>query len=174
MAAQFPDTAIVPYIIPGRTGTALAVEDLAILAHDYPNISTVKEATGDLERMGRTRALLGTGFSIMSGDDDLTFKMMSEPSIKANGVISVASNFAPAAVRKMVDLTLSGDAEAARKAMSAVEPLLGVITVKVDNERVLHSGQKATVNDRYRNPLPVKTLHDRIGNAFGTRKAAIG
>ena len=62
VAAVVGDAQVVPYIIPGRSGTALGVEDLAILADKFPNINTVKEATGDLARIAKTRAILGDGF----------------------------------------------------------------------------------------------------------------
>lgn len=174
IAAEFPDTTVVPYVIPGRSGTALAAEDLAILSRKYPNINTVKEATGDLDRMAKTRSLVGPDFSIMSGDDDITFKMMTDPAIRANGVISVASNIAPAAVKKMVDLAAAGDLEGARKAMDAVAPLLSIVTVKVDNPRVLPSGETVMVNDRYRNPLPVKTLMSALGMPAGPCRRPLG
>ena len=96
VAELLPDTPIVPYIIPGRSGTALSVEDMAILAADFPNIHSVKEASGDLERMARTRKLLGPEFQILSGDDDLTYTMMTSPDIAAQGVISVVSISFPA------------------------------------------------------------------------------
>lgn len=174
VAGQFPDTTVVPYVIPGRSGTALGVEDLAILAAKYPNINTVKEATGDLDRMARTRALLGGEFSIMSGDDDITFTMMTDPRIKANGVISVATNVAPAAVVKMVELVTSGDIEGARGVQQALAPLFGVVTVKVDNQRTLPSGQTVTVNDRYRNPLAYKTLMAGLGMCAGPARRPLG
>lgn len=174
VASEFPDTTVVPYVIPGRSGTALGVEDLAILAARCPNVSAVKEATGDLERMARTRALLGDGFSIMSGDDDITFKMMSDAAIGAQGVISVASNVIPAAVRKMVDLAANGDTNGAKAAMEAITPLLGVVTVKVDNPRTLPSGETVMVNDRYRNPLAVKTLMAGLGMPAGPCRRPLG
>ena len=55
VAETFPEVYIVPYIIPGRTGTVLSPEDLTILSLEHPNVRAVKEATGDLERMARTR-----------------------------------------------------------------------------------------------------------------------
>jgi len=174
VASEFPNTTIVPYVIPGRSGTVLGVEDLAILHDRFPNISVVKEATGDLDRMAKTRKLLGGAFSIMSGDDDITLKMMSDPSIKANGVISVATNVAPAAIRKMVELAAAGDLEGARKAMDAVAPLLGIVTVKVDNQRAMPSGETVTVNDRYRNPLPIKTLMAGLGMPAGPGRRPLG
>ena len=38
-------------MIPGRTGAQLFPEDLALLYEAYPNVNTVKEATGNLENM---------------------------------------------------------------------------------------------------------------------------
>ena len=174
VAEEFPNTTIVPYVIPGRSGTVLSVEDLAILAGKYKNINTVKEATGDLERMAKTRSLLGDDFSIMSGDDDLTFQMMSDVGIKANGVISVATNVVPGAVAKMVKLAADGDMAGAEKLKDALSPILGIITVKVDNERLLPSGERVKVNDRYRNPLPIKTLMNGLGMPAGPGKKPLG
>jgi 4-hydroxy-tetrahydrodipicolinate synthase len=174
VAAEFPNTTVVPYVIPGRTGTALAVEDLAVLFGRYPNVSAVKEATGDLERMAKTRSLTGDEFSIMSGDDDITFRMLTDPAIRANGVISVASNIAPAGVRKMVELAAKGDLAGAQKAMEAVGPLLEIVTVKVDNPRRMPSGDTLIVNDRYRNPLPIKTLMAGLGMPSGACRRPLG
>ncbi|MEE8299834.1 MAG: dihydrodipicolinate synthase family protein, partial [Desulfatiglandales bacterium] len=97
VAKKFPQIQIIPYVIPGRTGTQLLPEDLAILHRQFANMGTVKEATGDIENMKRTRECCGEDFTILSGDDDKTFTMMSDPVIKASGVISVASNIAPKA-----------------------------------------------------------------------------
>ena len=47
VAKEFPQMQVLPYIIPGRTGCMMQVEDLAILAEQYPNVGQVKEATGD-------------------------------------------------------------------------------------------------------------------------------
>ena len=58
------------------------VEDLAVLAANYPNISSVKEATGDLDNMAKTRRLCGDSFTILSGDDDKTVAMMKNPDIR--------------------------------------------------------------------------------------------
>jgi len=101
IARECPEALIVPYVIPGRSGTALAPEDLAVLAEELPNARAVKEATGDLERMARTRQLVGDDFSIMSGDDNITPTIMTDERIRANGVVSVVSNVVPAAVEGM-------------------------------------------------------------------------
>jgi len=174
VAAEFPDVTIVPYIIPGRSGTALAVEDLALLHARHPNIAVVKEATGDLQRMARTRSLLGDDFSIMSGDDDVTFTMVTDQSIRANGAISVMSNIIPGAIVKMVDAVKNGDLGTATKIRDGVISLFGVVTVKVDNPRLLPNGQSVMVNDRYRNPLAVKTLMAGLGMPSGLCRRPLG
>ncbi len=51
VAKKFPQIQIIPYVIPGRTGTQLLPEDLAILHRQFANMGTVKEATGDIENM---------------------------------------------------------------------------------------------------------------------------
>jgi 4-hydroxy-tetrahydrodipicolinate synthase len=79
-------------VIPGRTGTQLLPQDIAMLHQQYPNVSAVKEATGDLENMRLTRKLCGANFNILSGDDDKTYTMMTAQDIAASGVISVTSN----------------------------------------------------------------------------------
>ncbi|MDP6702214.1 MAG: 4-hydroxy-tetrahydrodipicolinate synthase, partial [Candidatus Latescibacteria bacterium] len=108
VAREFPDMQVIPYIIPGRTGCMMQVEDLAILSGQYPNVAQVKEATGDLENMARTRQLCGEDFVILSGDDDKTFAMMSDPTIRAGGVISVASNVIPGPLQRLTELVRDG------------------------------------------------------------------
>ena len=83
VAAGFPEVQVIPYIIPGRTGCMMQVEDLAILADQYDNVSSVKEATGDLENMAKTRRVCGEDFDILSGDDDMTVAMMKSSEINA-------------------------------------------------------------------------------------------
>jgi len=172
VAAACPDTLIVPYIIPGRSGTAMAPEDLAILAEEHPNVRTVKEATGDLDRMAHTRGLVGDDFEIMSGDDGLTAAMMASEAIRADGVISVLSNVVPAPVSRMVQALAAGDPEGRRLA-DALDPLFDLVTVTVDNERTLR-GQAVTVKDKFRNPLAVKTLMRGLGMISGHCRRPLG
>ena len=109
IAREFPHVGVIPYVIPGRTGTQLLPQDLAILSVDCPNVNSVKEASANLDNMRLTRRLCGPDFAILSGDDGLTFQMMTDPQIEACGVISVASNVAPAAVARMTQAVLEGD-----------------------------------------------------------------
>jgi len=153
---------VVPYIIPGRSGTALAPEDLALLALEHPNVRAVKEATGDLARMAATRTLVGADFDILSGDDNLTPAMMSDPAIRASGVVSVVSNVAPAAVERMARALAQGNRSEGDRLANALEPLFGIVTVTVASERTI-AGRTLTVRDKFRNPLPIKTLMRGLG-----------
>jgi 4-hydroxy-tetrahydrodipicolinate synthase len=174
LAELFPEMSFVPYVIPGRSGTELLVEDLAILADQFPNINCVKEATGDLDRMARTRQLCGPDFQIMSGDDDITYRMMTDPAIRAAGVISVVSNVVPAAVEKMVRSILTGDMAAADATRDALAPFFGIVTVKCENERRLPDGSTVKVTDRFRNPLGIKVLMNALGMPSGPGRQPLG
>jgi 4-hydroxy-tetrahydrodipicolinate synthase len=169
IAEQFPGLQIIPYVIPGRTGAQLLPEDLALLFKTYPNVGTVKEATANLENMRRTRACCGPDYSIFSGDDGMTFEMMTDPAIKASGVISVASNLAPRLVAEMVNLLAGGDIEAARAVRSKVEPLFDLVTVKTT--------EKTPYGDvvcRARNPLALKTAMALLGMPAGVCRRPLG
>jgi 4-hydroxy-tetrahydrodipicolinate synthase len=169
VAKKFPQIQIIPYVIPGRTGTQLLPEDLAILHKQYSNMSAVKEATGSIENMKRTRECCGEDFIILSGDDDKTFAMMTDPSIKASGVISVVSNIAPKAVQEMTTLLNEGKQAEAEKIMVALKPLFGIVTVKSQEETPC-----GTVTCRARNPLAIKTLMAILGMPSGPCRQPLG
>jgi len=173
VAAACPEALIVPYVIPGRSGTALSPEDLALLACEHPNVRAVKEATGDLERMARTRSLVGDGFDILSGDDNLTPAMMSDPRIGASGVVSVVSNVVPAAVAAMARAYAKGRAAEGKRLAEALEPLFNIVTVSVDDTRTLRN-QTLAVRDKFRNPLPIKTLMQGLGMVSGGCRRPLG
>jgi len=169
VAKKFPQIQIIPYVIPGRTGTQLLPEDLAILHRQFANMSAVKEATGDIENMRRTRKCCGEDFTILSGDDDKTFTMMTDPVIKASGVISVASNIAPKAVQDMTTLLNEGEQAKAEKLTVALRPLFGIVTVKTQEDTPY-----GTATCRARNPLATKTLMAILGMPSGPCRQPLG
>ena len=146
VAHECPNVFVVPYVIPGRSGTALAPEDLALLDHLHPNIRSVKEATGDLDRMRRTRSLVGDDFDILSGDDPLTATMMTDYAIGASGVVSVITNVAPAAVEAMTRAFAAGNTNEGNRLAAALDPLADMVTVRVDDTRIV-GDQMLTVTD---------------------------
>jgi len=169
VAERFPEIDVIPYIIPGRTGTQMLPEDLAILYKQYPNVRTVKEATGSLENMARTREVCGDDYTILSGDDDKTLDMITSDAIRASGVISVLSNIAPRALTKFVTLLLEGQREEAEKLLKSLKPLFGLVTVKTQEETPY-----GAVTCRARNPLAVKTLMNILGMQAGPCRQPLG
>ena len=169
VAEAAPDIEIIPYVIPGRTGAQLLPEDLAILNQTYKNVNTVKEATANLENMRSTRKCCGPDFTILSGDDGMTFEMMLDPQIKASGVISVASNVAPGPITEMVRLLEKGEEQDAQKLLTALEPLFGLVTVKT-----MEKTPYGEVGCRARNPLGFKTLMSILGMPSGGCRQPLG
>jgi len=160
---------VVPYVIPGRTGTKLEVEDLAILHRKFKNLRSVKEATGDLERMAKTRTLCGEDFDILSGDDDKTFEMMTRKDIRASGVISVMSNIVPGPVGEMVKAIQTGNLEKANQLRDILDPLFKVVTVNT-----VESYEGFEVPCKFRNPLAIKTMMKGLGLPSGPSRPPLG
>lgn len=173
IAKAYPDLTIVPYIIPGRTGCVLFPEDLALLNQYFPNICAVKEATGDLARMRKTRAFTSPEFQIFSGDDDKTFEMMTDPTINSCGVISVVSNIAPFAVQEMCKAILRKDLATAETIRSKLQPLFGLVTV-LGQRQVEIKGSISIFTDKFRNPLPIKTAMNALGMPSGPCRQPLG
>jgi len=174
VAERFPNYQVIPYIIPGRTGTKLSSEDLAILHHELKNVNIVKEATGDLENMKLTRRLCEDEFDIISGDDDLTLKMILDPEIRAQGVISVASNVVPKAVSEMCNYALNGQQEKAIELENALKPLLQLVTVKTEEEVIYEKKSFGKRTIKARNPVPYKTLMNILGMPAGPCRRPLG
>lgn len=174
LAEKFPDLDIIPYVIPGRSVTVLAPEDLAILTAKYSNFVAVKEATGDFERMKRTRELVPEDFNILSGDDPNTLKMMTEANIHAAGVVSVISNITPAPIEEYTRLILNGKVDDAKKIEAGLKPLFGIVGVTTDEEVILPDGSKSTVTYKFPNPVPVKTMMNGLGMQDSPCKKPMG
>ena len=160
-AESFPDLSICPYIIPGRTGCALMPEDLRLLNEKFPNINSVKEATGDMERVKETAAIMPEDFAIYSGDDDKTYSMMTDNEINGAGVISVMSNIAPGAVQRMCNLIQSGKSDEAAVIRDSLTPVFRLVGVTCGW-------------NRFKNPVPVKTMMRGLGMPAGKCRRPLG
>jgi 4-hydroxy-tetrahydrodipicolinate synthase len=169
IAKAFRRAFIMPYVIPGRTGTKLEVEDLAILHRKYKNVRSVKEATGDLERMAKTRTLLGEDFDILSGDDDKTYDMMTRPDIRSSGVVSVMSNIVPGPIGEMVKAIRNGNMGKADRIKDVLDPLFKVVTVST-----IESYEGFEVPAKFRNPLAIKTMMKGLGLPSGPCRQPLG
>ena len=108
-ATQLP---VVLYNVPGRTGVNMSAATTVRLAHDCENIVAIKEASGNLEQVDEIIKNKPRGFDVISGDDALTFPMIS---CGAVGVISVIGNALPKEFSKMIRLQMKGEYDPARK-----------------------------------------------------------
>lgn len=103
---------IVLYNVPGRTGVNMTAATTVRLARDCKNIVAIKEASGNLEQVDEIIKNKPASFDVISGDDALTFPMIS---CGAVGVISVIGNALPREFSKMIRLEFKGEYEGARK-----------------------------------------------------------
>jgi 4-hydroxy-tetrahydrodipicolinate synthase len=108
--AESVDIPQILYNVPGRTACDLLPETVKQLS-EIDNIIGLKDATGDLNRLAETQALLADAdFALFSGDDDSGAEFMLRG---GHGVISVTNNVAPKAMAEMCEAALTGDRELA-------------------------------------------------------------
>jgi len=128
------------YNVPGRTGVDMKPETALRLAK-VPNIIGIKEATGDLDRAKLLIEQAPSSFAIISGDDATAVDLIL---LGGKGDISVTANVVPAAIARMCELALAGNAEEARAI----------------NERLLPLHTAMFVES---NPIPVKWAVEQLG-----------
>jgi len=117
------DIPIILYNIPGRTGVNMEPETVERLSR-IPNIIGIKEASGSMKQIMDIIARCGEDFVVLSGEDYLTFPLMS---VGGKGVISVVSNVAPRDVSEMCRLALEGRWDEARALSYKLLPLCHVL-----------------------------------------------
>jgi 4-hydroxy-tetrahydrodipicolinate synthase len=122
-ATQLP---VVLYNVPGRTGVNMSAATTVRLAHDCPNIVAIKEASGNLEQVDEIIKNKPRNFDVISGDDALTFPMIS---CGAVGVISVIGNALPREFSKMIRLQMKGEYDSARKIHHRFQDLFSLLFV---------------------------------------------
>ena len=98
------------YNVPGRTACDMQPETVARLAK-IDNIIGIKEATGDLSRVGKIRDLVDKDFDLYTGDDATAVEFIL---LGGHGGISVTANVAPGLVAQAYAAALAGDADKAR------------------------------------------------------------
>ena len=128
------------YNVPSRTGLSFTAETYQILSQ-YENINGVKEASGDFSLIAKTAALCGDSLNIWSGNDDQIVPMMA---LGAKGVISVASNICPKAIKGLAAAYLSGDTSRAAAVQLQYLPLMEALFSEV-------------------NPIPIKAAMEALG-----------
>lgn len=137
---------VVLYNVPSRTGCDLLPATVAQLAR-HAHIIGIKEAREDAARMQELLALRGPAFAVLSGDDATCARAMLAG---ADGVVSVISNIAPRALRKLCGLALAGDRAAAEAWQERLQAICAFAAIEP-------------------NPIPVKAILARRGIGHGLR-----
>ena len=122
--AEASPVPVVMYNVPGRTGINMTAETTLALAAECPNIIGIKEASGNLQQVMEILRQRPNGFRVISGDDSLTFPMLT---LGADGVISVMANALPKEMSTMVRLAMKGDYKKALPMHYRMLPLMNAI-----------------------------------------------
>lgn len=117
--AEAVDIPQILYNVPGRTACDLLPETIGRLS-SISNIIGVKEATGDLSRIGQIEAVMVAGFELYSGDDSTCTDFILQG---GHGTISVTANVAPAQMHKMCAAAAAGEQEQAHALNEPLKPL---------------------------------------------------
>lgn len=115
---------VVIYNVPGRTGVNIQAETTLQLAEECPNIIGIKEASGNISQVMHILRNKPEKFMVISGDDALTYPMLT---MGASGVISVIANALPKEMSTMVKYALKGDQKKALPLHFRMLPLMNAI-----------------------------------------------
>ena len=107
------------YNVPGRTGANMTAETCLRLA-ELPNVVAVKEASGNRPQIEEILRNAPKDFAVLSGNDDDSIWMMEQGGA---GIISVASNVAPALMAEFVGAMKAGNWEKAHAMNEMLTPL---------------------------------------------------
>jgi len=107
------------YNVPGRTGCDLKNETVLRLA-GHPNITGMKDATGDLVRGRELIEQCGDKLAVYSGDDETACELIL---MGAKGDISVTANVAPGLMSQLCAHALAGRATEAQAINQQLMPL---------------------------------------------------
>lgn len=117
---------IVLYNVPGRTGVNMTAETTLRIAREFKNVVAVKEASGDITQMDDIIKNKPANFNVISGDDGITFPLIT---LGAIGVISVIGNAFPREFSRMIRLGLAGDYNSARTIHHSFTELFSLLFV---------------------------------------------
>ena len=104
------DIEVVLYNVPGRTNSHIHPDTAIALANECKNITTIKEASGDVSKVVEYQAK--SNMDILSGDDAINYPILASG---GKGVISVTSNLLPKKIANLVHFALDGDFEKSKK-----------------------------------------------------------
>lgn len=138
--AETVDIPQILYNVPGRTGVNLLPETVIRLSK-VKNIVGIKEASGNLEQVSQIVQKTDRNFSLLSGEDSLTFPILA---LGGQGVISVVANIIPKDIAEMIHAFEQGELEKARELHFQMFELMKAMFIET-------------------NPIPVKTAMGIMG-----------
>ena len=144
VANAAPKLPIMLYNIPGRTGSNLLPKTVKKLM-EFPNIVSIKAASGRIEEVTELRAECGSEFAIYSGDDSLLLPMLS---VGAVGVVSVASHIVGLQLKDMISNFQNGNVLKALDIHERLQPLFKALFETT-------------------NPIPIKAALEQLGWEVG-------
>ena len=112
---------LVLYNVPSRTSSNISAEMTLRLASEYENIVATKEASGNFSQIMEILANRPRNFRVFSGDDASTLPLIA---LGADGLVSVISNELPKETARMVEKSLEGAFNTARKIHYKILPLM--------------------------------------------------
>ena len=145
IANSVPDTPIIMYNVPSRTGCNIQPATAVALAKNVKNIVGIKAASGDISQVAKLMSMADGCLELYSGNDDQVLPILS---LGGLGVISVLSNVAPKNTHDMVMKFLEGDLAGAAKLQLEAIPLINALFCEV-------------------NPIPVKEALNLMGWKVG-------
>ena len=141
---------VIAYNVPSRTAVNILPETAEKIA-DLPNMTGIKEASGNMAQVVETMRRIRGKMDLYSGEDFLNLPMLA---IGGAGLISVTSNIAPALVKKMYELVKQNKLEEANEVQDFLLPLEDACFLEV-------------------NPIPVKAAYNMLGFNAGVPRAPL-
>ena len=141
IANAVPETPIIMYNVPSRTGCNIQPATVATLVKNVKNIVGLKAASGDLSQIAKTVSLAGADLELYSGNDDQIVPLLS---VGGKGVISVLANVAPQYTHDICAKFFEGDVKGSCKMQLDAIPLIEKLFCEV-------------------NPIPVKKALNLMG-----------
>lgn len=159
---------IILYNVPTRTITDMTIETQGLLA-ELPRIAGVKDATGDIARVGQTRAVSGDDFIQLTGEDANTLQFLQNG---GHGAISVTSNIAPRLCAQLFNAYSEGDHQRAAQIHAQLMPIHDAMFLKIDKaqdesspSQVKYAGSRMGLwNENMR--LPLTSVRDEVARAI--------
>ena len=145
IAEAVPETPIIMYNVPSRTGSNIQPATAVALAKNVKNIVGIQAASGDLSQIATMMSMADGCIELYSGNDDQVLPILS---LGGLGVISVLSNVAPKETHDMVMKFLEGDTKGAAEIQLKAIPLIHALFSEV-------------------NPIPVKAALNLMGKEVG-------